>query len=292
MSGDRDKLLQLIDDELDGPVPQEVRDLADQIRLGRDSVVAVLFYGAGLWKSPDSDTVFDFYVLIGGYRAFDDRPLQALLGWMLPPNVYYLEHAGARCKYAVIRQDQFESAVAGRALTTQIWARFAQPCRLLYARDAAARRDVVEALAQAVMTFHSQVLALLPPHQHDPRHVWISGLEQTYANEWRSERSGRAAEIYAASRDTLDARSRLVLPECRPARRVATRGLRRVLAKAVYFLQLAKAVFTFDGGVDYALWKIERQSGVKLHATDFQRRHPLISAWPLVWKAWRLGGLR
>ena len=78
----------------------------------------------------------------------------------------------------------------------------------------------------------------------------------------------------------------------RPAPRPAIRGLRRVAGKAVYFLQLVKAVFTFEGGVDYAIWKIERQSGVKLEASDFQRRHPLVAAWPLVWKAWRAGGLR
>lgn len=289
---DQDKLNALIGSELDTPVAPEIAALGDRLRLRRDGVLAILFYGAGLWKRPEADTVLDFYVLTESYRAFDARFLQATLGRLLPPNVYFLEHGGLRCKYAVIRADQFAKAAAGRTLTSQIWARFAQPCRLLYARNHSARQAVVAALAQAVATFHSQMLPLLAGGELEPRRVWTLGLRQTYANEWRSESVDRAEALFTASADAMTTRTRLVLPGCRPASRVMTRGLWRILAKSVYFTQLSKAVFTFDGGVDYALWKIERQSGVKLSASDFQRRHPLLSAWPLVWKAWRAGGLR
>lgn len=288
-----DRALQdLIAGELEIPVAPAVTAMSDRLRSGRGGIIAVLFYGSGLWKEPENDTVFDFYVLTDSYLAFDSRRLHSLFGWLLPPNVYYLEHAGLRCKFAVIRGDQFRNAAAGRSLNTQIWARFAQPCRLVYARDRDARDAVAGVLADAVITFHAQTVPLLAANEHDPRSVWIRGLKQTYHNEWRSESGARAEDIYQASRTALDARSRLVLPDCRPAGRVATRGMGRVLSKTVYFLQLMKAVFTFDGGVDYALWKIERQSGVKLQASEFQRRHPLVAAWPLVWKAWRAGGLR
>lgn len=292
MTAGGEALRALIAGELAAPVDPAITSLCDAVRAGRRGVAAVLFYGSGLWKQPQSDTVFDFYVLIDSYRNYDPRRLHALFGRLLPPNVYYAEDGDRRCKVAVMRLDQFENAAAGRSLNTQIWARFAQPCRLVYARDRAARDRVAAILARAVVTFHAQALALLPPERRDARSIWTRGLQQTYGNEWRSEPGERAAAIYAASRSALDARSRLVLPDCRPAASVATRGARRVLSKAVYFLQLAKAVFTFDGGVDYALWKIERQSGVRLQASDFQRRHPLLAAWPLVWKAWRAGGLR
>lgn len=285
-------LQQLIASELAVPVAPEVTAMAGRLRAGRRSVAAILFYGSGLWKQPDSDTVLDFYVLVDGFAAFDSRRAHAVLGRLLPPNVYYLAQDNRRCKFAVMRTDQFGKAAAGRSLNSQIWARFAQPCRLVYARDRDARDTVAAALADAVVTFHAQTLPLLPARERDPRGVWIRGLQQTYHNEWRSESGSRAEDIYLASRDAFDARSRLVLPRCTPARSVATRGVRRLLSKLVYFLQLVKAVFTFDGGVDYALWKIERQSGVKLQATALQRRHPLIAAWPLVWKAWRAGGLR
>lgn len=285
-------LKELITEELETPVAPAVAALSDRVRAGRGGVAAILFYGSGLWKQPDPDTLFDLYVLIDSYPAFDSRRLHALFGWLLPPNVYYLEDGTLRCKFAVIRIDQFAKAAAGRSLNSQIWARFAQPCRLVHARDRAVRDMVAAMLADAVVTFHAQTLPLLAVDDREPFSIWTRGLQQTYHNEWRSESGARAQDIYQASRTALDARSRLVLPDCSPARSVATRGSRRLLSKAVYFLQLMKAVFTFDGGVDYALWKIERQSGIKLQASDFQRRHPLIGAWPLVWKAWRAGGLR
>ncbi|HSH43716.1 MAG TPA: hypothetical protein VK973_16465 [Arenicellales bacterium] len=288
----RRELCELIGAELATPVDPAIAELAERVRAGRHGVAAMLFYGSGLWKPPAADTVFDFYLLVDSYRAFDPRRIHALFGRLLPPNVYYLEHGKLRCKAAVIRVDQFARAAAGHGPNSQIWARFAQPCRLVYARDPATRDAVAGFLADAVITFHAQTLPLLGTAERSARDVWLRGLRQTYGNEWRSESGDRAETLYTASREALDARSRLVLTDCRPAPRVATRGARRALAKIVYFLQLLKAVFTFEGGVDYALWKIERQSGVKLEASDFQRRHPLLAAWPLVWKAWRAGGLR
>lgn len=292
MTLDKTALRRLITDELLQGVGPDIARLSDRIRADHDGVAAVLFYGSGLWKPPSDDTVFDFYVIVDGYRVFDPRRLHAAFGWLLPPNVYYLEHNGLRCKFAVIREDQFREAAKGRASTTQIWARFAQPARLVYARDTAVRERLVGALANAVVTFHAHTLPLLGPGEHGAAKVWVRGLGQTYGNEWRSEDVDRSAAIFEASRQAFEARSELVLPYCREARHPATRGMRRVLGKAVYFLQLMKAVFTFEGGVDYALWKIQRQSGVKLRATDFQRRHPLLAAWPLVWRAWKQGGLR
>lgn len=291
MSIDRPALRRLIAGELAQPVAPGVTALSERIRVEHPGALAILFYGAGLWKT-DAGALLDFYVLAERYRDVDPRRTHALLGRLLPPNVYYLAHRGVRCKFAVMRLDQFRAAAAGRSPSTQIWARFAQPSRLVYARDAAARESVAAALAEAVITFHRQTLPLLADGDPPARELWLNGLKRTYANEWRSERGERAEHLYAASREALEARSAIVLPGCGPAERIATRGARRWLAKATYFMQLLKAVFTFEGGVDYALWKIERQSGVKLSATDFQRRHPLIAAWPLLWKAWRRGALR
>ena len=43
----------------------------------------------------------------------------------------------------------------------------------------------------------------------------------------------------------------------------------------VQYLYFLKGIFTFDGGLDYALWKIKRHSGKTVPVTDWQRRHPL-----------------
>jgi len=66
----------------------------------------------------------------------------------------------------------------------------------------------------------------------------------------------------------------------------------RPLRKAVVFVRWIKAALTFENGVDYALWKIKRHSGVSVEATEFQRKYPLIAAWPLVWKLYRKGAFR
>jgi hypothetical protein len=65
-----------------------------------------------------------------------------------------------------------------------------------------------------------------------------------------------------------------------------------LLGKILSALRLAKAVFTFDGGVEYILWKIERHSGVRAHTTPWQRRHPLLAAPGLAWRLYRRGAFR
>ena len=40
------------------------------------------------------------------------------------------------------------------------------------------------------------------------------------------------------------------------------------------------------------LWKLERHSGVRLDATERQRRYPLLFAWPLAWRLYRLKAFR
>jgi hypothetical protein len=54
--------------------------------------------------------------------------------------------------------------------------------------------------------------------------------------------------------------------------------LRRQLGKPLNLLRLIKAAFTFDGAIDYVVWKVERHSGVRLEIQPWQRRHPLLAA--------------
>jgi hypothetical protein len=68
--------------------------------------------------------------------------------------------------------------------------------------------------------------------------------------------------------------------------------VRRVQGKALSILRLLKASFTFDGGVPYLAWKIERHSGVKIEITPFMRRHPRLGAIGALWRTRRLGGFR
>lgn len=292
-------LIKIIGAESSLAAPEDARKLCEAISQ-RGKAAAILYYGSGLWKETGNDTVHDFYVLVDRFTDFDKRFVHAILGNWLPPNVYYMEIQSGqrilRCKFALMRLDQFARAARGQAATPQIWARFAQPCRLLDARDDSVRHTVLQALAQCVMTFHRRALPLVTP-EAAPREIWLRGLSATYGAELRSEKPERTSEMFDAMKDSLILRTNEVLPLLKHIphnSKISTLHLRasRPVLKLFTLIRLMKATVTFDGAADYALWKIERQSGLKIEANDFQRRHPLIGGWPLLWKIYRKGGLR
>ena len=78
-------------------------------------------------------------------------------------------------------------------------------------------------------------------------------------------------------------------------RRLATRArwqLSRPIARVLALLRLLKTAFTFGDWLPYAVWKVERHSGVRVEASARQHRFPLIFAWPLVWRLYRMGAFR
>jgi hypothetical protein len=56
--------------------------------------------------------------------------------------------------------------------------------------------------------------------------------------------------------------------------------------------RLAKASFTFAGGVDYLAWKISRHSGVPIEVKPWQRRWPLLAAITLLPRLLKRGAIR
>lgn len=275
-------------------VSEEIRVLCNHILAGFDNpdgVQAIILYGSGLWQGADSQTIWDLYVLTDDYQCSTRNIFLRLAGSALPPNVYYTD-APMACKYAVMRMDQFRRGAYGRTVTPQIWARFSQPCRVVYVRDNIVRADVLDVLAQCVLTFHR--FAVSPEDVLKPaRSVWVDGLRLTYGQELRSEDGGRAMKIYSAAPDDFDSRTRLVLDVLSGEDGWKQRFLApRWMIKSIYFVQLFKAIFTFQGAVDYALHKIEKHSGVHVQANDFQRNYPIIGVWPLLWQVYRKGGFR
>lgn len=302
----------LIDAECSAGVNPDVEFLAKALA-AKPGVQAIVFYGSGLWLEAGADTLYDFYVLVDRYRDCSSSLLLAGAGNILPPNVYYMETPGAagvlRCKVAVLRLSQFRSAARGRSFTPHIWARFCQPCRLLEARNERVHREVVSAIADAVVQFHRQSLPLVDSNV-SLEEFWITGLRATYASELRPEDADRATRLVQAHRDAFAQRSRFALALCGDGarltadvrvlssmaaakRRLLRRWtmLKRPVQKAVPLGRLIKAAFTFSGGLDYARWKIERHSGVSIELTDFQRRHPLLGGMSLLWKVLRRGGI-
>lgn len=320
--GGAEALARLVADELEQPVPEAVSRLAQAIR-GRTgpATAAILFYGSCLRKL-SSEGVLDFYVLVDAYRDANPGRRLALANALLPPNVFYLELDGdagpLRAKYAVVSLADFARGAAGRWLRSGIWARFCQPARAVYLRDEAARSAVVAACAEAVLTLVERALPLLPGERGRvltrAADLWQTAFRETYAAELRPETADAIGALYRAQPEryaraaqaaalALEARGRLrvlatgelleiELPSGAQRERRRAARLRRPLAKLAYLAQLLKTAFTFGDWLPYALWKLERHSGVHFVATPSQRRHPLLLGLPLLVRALRQRALR
>jgi len=177
--------------------PDEQRDqLLGQIkqRYGQ-GLLAVLIYGSYLRGK--RDTLLDFYVLLDSYASMP----KAWQGWLakaLPPNVYQIHHGQPpdeiRAKYALLTLGRFENAVR-RDFHSYFWARFAQPCGILYCRDEEVRERVIAAICQSCETFARRVAPRLPQN-FDAKQMWAKGLGLTYQCEFRSEPPGHAEKLF------------------------------------------------------------------------------------------------
>lgn len=297
------ELTALIAQELAQPVPAAVRTMADAVRARHAAAaLGVLFYGSCLRKPETllADALLDFYLLVDDYkRAYGGAPM-AFANKVLPPNVFYLEaqHEGAtlRCKYAVISLTQFRDGISPATNNVSLWARFSQQSRLVWARDATVIQPVAAACTEAALTMLGNALPLVAGDA-TAETVWQRAFEETYRAEVRSEGPTRAIELVNADLDryrrvyvlahAVVGGSTISAEACAAAWR-----RRRRTSKLLNFARLVKATFTFDGALDYVLWKVKRHSGVVLPVTDWQRRHPLLSAPLLAWRLYRLGAFR
>ncbi len=121
-----------------------------------------------------------------------------------------------------------------------------------------------------------------------PSSPWEGLFSNTYRTELRPESAGRAAQIVNADADYY-ARLTTLLKGTTPM--ASSWTAKRGLGKLWSLARLAKAAFTFQGGADYAAWKIERHSGVKIEVTPWQRRHPFLAGLLLLPRLLRRRGL-
>lgn len=288
-------LARLMAVELDRPAPAALGGLVQQI-LDRHgpSVSAILFYGS-CRRTGDLSGLIDLYVLYDRHRAFHGRALPAALNAVLPPNVMLMAPAfggeGLRAKVAMLSVAQFARRVRPGSLDTTIWTRFSQPASLLYARDAAARGLVIALLAQAAGT----ALAWgrwLTPAADSPAALWEGLFAQTYRAELRPEGANQPRVLYATNAVWFDALFAAESEETRVAPPWGGWALRRLCGKPLNLLRLTKAAFTFAGGADYLLWKLQRHSGIRLELSPWQRRHPILAAPAILSRLRRMGALR
>jgi hypothetical protein len=281
------------------------------------AVNAILFYGSCLRSGDLFDGLVDLYLVVDSYLAFYGRKPRALANWLLPPNVFYTEIRAmdrvVRAKYAVLSGADLRNGSSRRWFHSYLWGRFTQPTAIAWCRDAAARRQIEESLTSARRTFLERVLPRLPADGL-VRDLWQQGLQLSYGAELRAESAGRSAELTAAAVDyyvaaTREAAASLRYPLALEGDGAETRyrveipALSRGLSRAGWVLRAAqgkllsvarllKALFTFEGGLDYIAWKLERHSGQQIEIPPRVRRYPLIFIWGLFWRLYRRGVFR
>jgi len=81
------------------------------------------------------------------------------------------------------------------------------------------------------------------------------------------------------------------LPPSPPEAPMRWRSLQR-RGKFLSVIRLAKASFTYAGGIDYLAWKINRHAGTSIAIKPWQRRWPLIGALTLLPRLFRGGAIR
>jgi hypothetical protein len=306
-------LRELVRAELETPVRENVEWLAGELRARHgETVLGVLFYGSCLRKQTD-EGVLDFWVVVDDYRKAHASALHALANRFAPPSVYYLEraHAGQtlRTKYGVIDRRAFAAGTAFAAWHPYIWARFAQPARLIAARDEQSRRDLEALVAQAIVTFCARLFVHLPDNHGLFRFslsaFWQEAFRRTYDSERRPEADESIRGLYLEDEARYDAAATAAFQHLTRAgffaeasqhprsfairlapRRLALLRLRwrlmRPYARTLGLVRLLRTAFTFGDWVPYVLWKLERHTGRRIELTPRQRAHPLIFAWPII----------
>ena len=285
------------------PVDPRVTGFAREIiRPFGETARAVIFYGSCLREAQLDGLMLDFYVIVSDYGAAYRAAGKA--GWMaranalIPPNVFPAAHDNLAAKFAVLSEADLAKACSMDAGDVSVWARFAQPVRIVWSADTAAEARALDALCAAPVTLLRHAAPVADMGSADPLHIWRTGFTRTYGAELRAERGDRpdkvvdfAPDHYAAVGEAIarEIPDLAAMPRAEAEARwsqLQRRGKRLTVAR------LAKASFTFAGGIDYLAWKINRHAGTQIAIQPWQRKWPLVAALFLVPKLLKSGAVR
>lgn len=283
-------LTDLVRSELATPVDPRVAAMAQEIAAEYPgSARAVLFYGSCLRETQLDGLMLDFYLIVSDYGDAYPKHWMAVANRLIPPNVFPFQHNGLIAKYAVLSEGDFHRLCGPETRNVSVWARFAQPSRLVWAVDDTARDRAIAAVARAAPTL---LAAAGRVDGEAPLDWWRRAFSLTYSVELRAERTGRAQSVVDADADRYQRFSgpaMVVIPADAPC---GSWWRRRIEGKLLSIVRLAKASLTYAGGIDYLAWKINRHAGTKIEIKPWQRRWPLVAALTLVPRLMRSGAIR
>ena len=246
----------LVAGELRQPVDQRVSEVAEAIAAKHgEASRAVLFYGSCLREKQLDGLMLDFYLIVSDYREAYGKRWLALANRLIPPNVFYFEHAGLVAKYAVLSEADFAHECSPDAWTVSTAARFAQPSRLVWVGDAESGEKTTGIVANAAPTLLTWAIPLLSC-SGDPLDFWREAFVNTFASEIRAENPNRAVAIVDSDPDRYVSFGDAAFHHV-PERRYASIGQmqhwwrrKKLKGKLYSVLRLAKASLTFAGGAD------------------------------------------
>jgi hypothetical protein len=281
------------------------------------AVQGILLYGSCLRAGTDHNGLVDCYVIVDQYATVYSSSWLALLNRWLPPNVFYgevnLEERVVRMKYAVLSLEDFERSVTPQWFHSYFWGRFAQPTAVMACPSQAMSQRIISGLGRAVLTFLGNVVPQMP-QQFAAKDIWSIGLSLSYAAELRAESTGRIATLWESNQAYYEQGAHAAFSAHFPKVKIIQENdltmyemeyskwdhtknriawfIRKMQGKFLSILRLMKAAFTFQGGADYLIWKIERHSGVKIELTPAQRRHPIWAGLTTFFRLYRKGAFR
>lgn len=282
-------LAALVRDELTQDVQPQVTEMAAAIAAQHPGARAVLFYGSCLREQQLDGLMLDFYLIVDDYRRAYPERWMGIANRLIPPNVFPFAANGLSAKYAVLSEADFHRLNGPETRNVSVWARFAQPSRLVWQADDAAADAAVNAVARAAPTLLAAAGRI---DGEAPLDWWRRAFALTYSAELRAERQGRAQSVVDADPARYEAFSAPAAAAIAPGARSGGWARRRIEGKLLSVVRLAKAAFTFAGGIDYLAWKINRHAGTQIAITPWQRRHPLLAALLLVPRLLRQGAVK
>jgi hypothetical protein len=281
---------ELVGAELSTPVDPRVTAMAKALAAEYPgSARAVLFYGSCLRETQLDGLMLDFYLIVSDYGDAYRKRWQAVANRLIPPNVFPFQHDGLIAKYAVLSEADFHRLNGPETRNVSVWARFAQPSRLVWVVDDTARSRAVSAVARAAPTLLAAAGAV---DGEEPLDWWRRAFALTYSVELRAERASRAQSVVDADEGRYQhfgAPAIAAIPAGVPGGGWARR---RAEGKLLSIVRLAKASLTYAGGIDYLAWKINRHAGTKIEIKPWQRRWPLVAAIALVPRLMKSGAIR
>ena len=283
-------LTDLVREELSTPVDPRVTAMAAAIAARYPgSARAVLFYGSCLRESELDGLMLDFYLIVSDYGDAYPKRWMAVANRLIPPNVFPFQHDGLIAKYAVLSEADFHRLNGFETRNVSVWARFAQPSRLVWAVDDTAQGRAIAAVSRAAPTLLAAAGLVDGEGALD---WWRRAFRLTYSVELRAERAGRAQSVVDADAERYIRFSAPAMAAIPTGAATGGWARRRIEGKLLSIVRLAKASLTYAGGIDYLAWKINRHAGTKIEIKPWQRRWPLVAALTLVPRLVRGGAIR